>query len=315
LFMLLSISDLDQISNPQKLVKRQAAPEKEYDVINIELVPNDAMKPVSMSPGSEKRYREETVTEESEKPVGEEKPLPISADIIVIEPADKYFADETKTIDGRAAELVDRAEDERKPLPFSNDELLYAPLETKTAGVSDMENSSYARSAKAKIEEKSDDDKRQFSILPNPITQAAPESVNIGAMYITDEAVPIVSQHTQASLHEVLVDSGMIQAVETPKSILITVEKMPTPLNVVTPEYPVWATKRGASGAVWVKAQIDTDGNILEAFVLSSSNPGYGFEEAALEAAKKSKYNPAESNGLKIPVWIVFPVKFIYKSE
>lgn len=154
-----------------------------------------------------------------------------------------------------------------------------------------------------------------FSILPAPISRPAPESVNIDAVYLTDETVPYLSQQARASLSEVVVDTGMIQSVETPMSMLVTVEKMPAPVDVVLPEYPVWAKKRGISGVVWVKARIDESGNVVDAQTLSSSIAGMGFEESALEAALKSKYMPAEANGIKLPVWIVYPVRYVYKTS
>lgn len=154
-----------------------------------------------------------------------------------------------------------------------------------------------------------------FSILPDPVTRPAPESVNIDAVYLTDETVPIISQQTRASLSEVVVDTGMIQSVETPMSMLVTVEKMPAPLDVVLPQYPVWAMKRGISGVVWVKARIDENGTVIDAQILSSSIAGMGFGESALEAAFKSKYRAAEANGITLPVWIVYPVRFVYKAE
>ena len=154
-----------------------------------------------------------------------------------------------------------------------------------------------------------------FSILSGSVTRPAPESVNIDAVYLTDETVPFISQQARASLSEVVVDTGMIQSVETPMSMLVTVEKMPAPLDVVLPEYPVWAKKRGISGVVWVKARIDENGTVIDAQILSSSIAGMGFQESAIEAALKSTYIPAEANGKRLPVWIVYPVRFVYKTS
>lgn len=154
-----------------------------------------------------------------------------------------------------------------------------------------------------------------FSILRDPVTRPAPESVNIDAVYLTDETVPFISQQARASLSEVVVDTGMIQSGEMPFSMLVTVEKMPVPIDVVLPEFPVWAKKRGISGVVWVKARIDEEGGVIDARILSSNIAGMGFEESALEAALKSKYTPAEANGIRLPVWVVYPVRFVYKTS
>ena len=152
-----------------------------------------------------------------------------------------------------------------------------------------------------------------FSILEKPVTAPSPDSVNIGVVYLSDETVPLLSQQTRASISEVIVDTGMIQAVRIPEAILVTVEKMPRAIDMVPPEYPVWGRKRELSSVVWVKARIDENGTVIDARIISSSTSGAGFEDAALEAALKSRYLPAESNGIRIPVWIMYPVKFIYK--
>ncbi len=153
----------------------------------------------------------------------------------------------------------------------------------------------------------------RFSILDKPVVSPSPESVNIGAVYLSDENVPIFSQQIRASISEVVVDTGVIQAVRAPEAVFVTVEKMPRPIEIVPPEYPVWGMKRGLSSVVWVKAHIDENGTVTDAEVVSSSTSGAGFEDAAVEAALKSRYQPAEANGIRIPVWIMYPVKFIYR--
>jgi TonB family protein len=171
------------------------------------------------------------------------------------------------------------------------------------------------RMAPGRIAGKGDQTVESFSLLPAPVSRPAPDSVNIEAVYLTDETVPLLSQQARASLSEVVVDTGMIQSAQTPLSMLITVEKMPVPVEVVPPEYPVWAKKRGISGVVWVKARVDENGDIVDAQVLSSSIAGVGFEESALQAALKSRYMPAEANGVRLPVWIVYPVSFIFVAS
>jgi len=172
-----------------------------------------------------------------------------------------------------------------------------------------------AESQKAPASRQKSDAKRpsegEFSILAQPVTAPSPDSVKIEAVYLTDETVPLFSQQTRASISEIVVDTGMVQSGQIPIGTLVTVERMPRAVNLILPEYPVWAKKRGLSGEVWVKARIDEKGKVTEAYILSCSYPGAGFEDAALEAARNSRYLPAESNGLKLPVWIMYPVQFI----
>jgi TonB family protein len=153
-----------------------------------------------------------------------------------------------------------------------------------------------------------------FSILSKPVTNPAPDSVVINSIYLSDESIPIASQQMRAFLPEVVVDSGIIQTTETPRSVLVTVDKMPVPVKIIPPDYPVWARKNGISGVVWIKARVDKEGNVKSAEVLSSSMPGYGFEEASLDAATQYKYLPAEAGGYKIEISVIYPVNFIFKE-
>ena len=46
------------------------------------------------------------------------------------------------------------------------------------------------------------------------------------------------------------------------------------------------------------------------AMVVECNRPGYGFEEAALEAAYKSKYTPGMEGDRPVAVWVSYMVKF-----
>jgi len=53
---------------------------------------------------------------------------------------------------------------------------------------------------------------------------------------------------------------------------------------------------------------IDEAGRLLETKVVQ--DPGYGFAAAALEAVKKSRFNPANDQGRAITVKAVLPIRF-----
>jgi TonB family protein len=157
-------------------------------------------------------------------------------------------------------------------------------------------------------------DEGVFSILPRPVTAPSPESVNIDAVFVAGDNIPVEQQKEAASLAEIYTDSGSVQAIAPQVSVLITAETMPRPIHVAVPEYPIWARKQGLSGNVWVKARVNADGGITEAQILSCDNLGVGFEEAAIEAALKSRFLPASANGMTFAVWVIYPVQFIFKS-
>ena len=154
-----------------------------------------------------------------------------------------------------------------------------------------------------------------YSILSKPVSQSSPDSINIGGVYLTADNIPLNVQSSAASLSEVISDTGSVQMGMPQSSRLVTIDKMPEVIYMATPEYPVWAKKRGLSGVVWIKAKINKDGNINEADVVSTSLKGAGFEDASIEAARQSKFHPAEVSGNPLEVWIIYPVKFIFKNS
>jgi protein TonB len=78
----------------------------------------------------------------------------------------------------------------------------------------------------------------------------------------------------------------------------------------IDPVYPDSARINGIEGVVWVKALIDENGKVIDAKVIKCSRQNCGFEQAALEAAKKCEYLPATQNEKPVSVWIAYKVEF-----
>ncbi len=308
-FMVLSLGDLERYVMPVKLGSyRSAAPEKQYDAVQVILKPSepDESGKVPSPPPREQRA-------EIDKKVMKIMPPPaIDKAIDTTEPTITAMAEEEPvTLPEKELALVGK--DVESGLAIVDAE----PGADKGTAIPELlgKKARVNGQLEMKFEAAQEAATGDFSILSRPVYKAAPESVVINSIYLSDESIPIVSQQMRAFLPEVVVDSGIIQAVETPHSILVTVDKMPVPVKVVPPEYPVWARKNGISGVVWVKARVDENGNVDNAEIISSSMPGYGFEEASLEAAGQCRYIPAEANGFKIGIWVIYPVKFIFKNN
>ncbi len=94
----------------------------------------------------------------------------------------------------------------------------------------------------------------------------------------------------------------------------IAVEEQPQLLQKESPKYPEIARKAGIEGSVWVKVLVDKDGNVRDAIILKESGANAGFEEAALEAAKKSIWRPAMQNKQPVALWVAYEVKFQLKG-
>jgi TonB family protein len=89
-------------------------------------------------------------------------------------------------------------------------------------------------------------------------------------------------------------------------------EVKPKPLNAPIPKYPTEAQMSGIEGTVIVKMLIDIDGTVKEVQILKTSG-NYMLDKAALIAAKKSIFSPAEHKGKKLRVWMSRP--YIFKLQ
>jgi TonB family protein len=87
------------------------------------------------------------------------------------------------------------------------------------------------------------------------------------------------------------------------------VEVKPKPIYSPVPDYPYRAKIEGIMGMTVVKMLIDIDGTVMEVKILKTSGNQW-LDKAALEAAKKSTFSPAEHKGKKVRVWASRPFKF-----
>jgi TonB family protein len=91
----------------------------------------------------------------------------------------------------------------------------------------------------------------------------------------------------------------------------------PVPLNEIEYEYPVVAFANEIEGTVYVKALIDSKGQVRDALIHKGSGTNVGFEDVALQGAYRIRYKPAIYEGKPVAVWVVYPVRFSirYKSK
>lgn len=168
----------------------------------------------------------------------------------------------------------------------------------------------------------------EFSILSEPEVNTIGDSseVRIDAAYLTDDGLDDKNVTVaRASIQDVERGSGRaVSSIPhfetemfetTPLEYIITVEKMPRMIKAVPPDYPPFAYKLKRGGDVWIKAYVDASGNVQQATVHRKSGSNYGFEEAALEAAYKNQFEPFEVDNKKMPVWVIYKVRFISKKS
>ncbi len=103
------------------------------------------------------------------------------------------------------------------------------------------------------------------------------------------------------------------------KETFVPFDEEPTPVGGFTAvhenlQYPEIARRAGIEGAVLVYARIDENGDVADTKIMKSLGDN-GCDEAAAEAIKKTKWNPAKQNGKPVAVWVTVPVRFKLSQE
>ncbi len=81
--------------------------------------------------------------------------------------------------------------------------------------------------------------------------------------------------------------------------------------NMPNPVYPPAARRlnKSSSVPVRVRALVDENGRVTRA-ELGGPDPGYGFGDAALAAARSARFDPATLQGVRVKMWKPFTVEF-----
>jgi protein TonB len=88
------------------------------------------------------------------------------------------------------------------------------------------------------------------------------------------------------------------------------VDTMPVPVATVQPTYPEGARKTGAQGTVLVGVKIDRSGTVESASVTEGVEGHPELGEAALEAVRQWRFEPAKEGGKPVDIEVTIPVKF-----
>lgn len=85
----------------------------------------------------------------------------------------------------------------------------------------------------------------------------------------------------------------------------------PHVVRAAKPLYPPMAARQRAEANVLVTVLVSENGDVLDAKVLRGDTR-YGFEDAAVRAARNTKFSPATKDGKRVRTW--FPLPFIFKQ-
>lgn len=83
------------------------------------------------------------------------------------------------------------------------------------------------------------------------------------------------------------------------------------PKVVIQPDarYPVAARTLNRSAQVGIKVLVDERGRVMEA-QMTGTPSGFGFDEAALDAARRTTFQPATKDGVRVRMWTTLRVNF-----
>ncbi|NLI14979.1 MAG: energy transducer TonB [candidate division Zixibacteria bacterium] len=152
--------------------------------------------------------------------------------------------------------------------------------------------------------------------VPTPVPdEQAPEEATIATQdQLSQMAAPApVVDLEQIGNKEINVEN-MEELLPKPDEF-VAYEEAPSPIEQVTPVYPEMARQAQVEGVVWVKSLVDKDGRVRDVIIVKPSGANAGFEEAAIEAARKTIWKPAISNGQPVAVWVSYKIEFVLKSR
>ncbi|HYD42721.1 MAG TPA: TonB family protein [Anaeromyxobacter sp.] len=98
-------------------------------------------------------------------------------------------------------------------------------------------------------------------------------------------------------------------AAEEPAGVLT---RAPAVVAPAEPEYPPEAKAQGRTGTVTLELEISASGEVTDAVVTGPA--GHGFDEAALAAARKLRFSPAEIDGKPSAVRIEYRFDFVLRE-
>lgn len=160
-------------------------------------------------------------------------------------------------------------------------------------------------------------------------TTQAPEPPEVGKLVAvpdseaTEEETLPTQNELGAMVPEILIEEdGSFPAYNVEKIIdnllpdrdeFVPYDEAPVPVNSIQPVYPQLERRAGIEGDVWLKVLIDVEGKVRDVVVAIGSVESESFGRAAMEAALKTVWKPAISNGQPVAVWITYRVSFRLK--
>ena len=88
------------------------------------------------------------------------------------------------------------------------------------------------------------------------------------------------------------------------------VEIPPTVKKKFPAAYPEHARRLGIQGTVTINVLVSEKGDVADAEIIQGIKNAVGFDQAALQAVRRWKFEPATVKGIKVKVWIPVAIEF-----
>lgn len=110
------------------------------------------------------------------------------------------------------------------------------------------------------------------------------------------------------------VDTVSAEAAAGAGTVPVSSSALPLYRENPPPGYPAMAREQGYEGVVLVKAEVLTNGRVGQTVIRKSS--GYAIlDEAAVNAVKTWKFEPARKSGTPYKTWAELPIKFVISDR
>jgi len=182
-------------------------------------------------------------------------------------------------------------------LDLTSVELSFAEKVEESAAVAPLPPAPQPEPAKPKVAEKPLEQKVEKLQAPDPLAPKFPEPKDEAPKMETPHAPDKPVERSEPVKPPPPPRQPQPDASAAPRQARI--DAPPSPRRTIRPDYPKGSRQRGEQGAVVLEIQVDAEGAVSGAKVVVSS--GFAeLDEAAVRAAQKAKFRPAEAGGKSV---------------
>ncbi|MDP8254156.1 MAG: energy transducer TonB [Candidatus Alcyoniella australis] len=88
----------------------------------------------------------------------------------------------------------------------------------------------------------------------------------------------------------------------------------PKPTRMIKPTYPTLARRAGKEGRVILRILITSEGKVQQVQVVQGPGGNFGFEDSAVAAVRKWRYEKPTINGHAVDCWATLPIRFTLEN-